>query len=82
MNGAELPCGTALKVEPSDPLYKLRKKKRTENRYGQATAQEDDSVPAKAEEEPKPSEPKSPEEASEAKNDDDDDLDDFFASLT
>lgn len=27
MNQAELPCGTAIKVEPSDPLYKLRKKK-------------------------------------------------------
>ena len=27
LNGAELPCGTAIKVEASDPLYKLRKTK-------------------------------------------------------
>jgi hypothetical protein len=82
MNGAELPCGTALKVEPSDPLYKLRKKgKRPENWYEPASAQEEYDDPAKAKDEPKPSEPKAP-EASKAKDDDDDDLDDFFASLT
>jgi hypothetical protein len=34
MNGAELSCGTALKVEPSDPLYKLRRKKESDNHYG------------------------------------------------
>jgi hypothetical protein len=81
MNGAELPCGTALKVEPSDPLYNLRKKKRTGKMYGAASAQEEDYDPANTEEEPKHSEPKAP-EASAAKDDDDDDLDDFFASLT
>ena len=29
LNGAELPCGTTIKVEASDPLYKLRKSKGT-----------------------------------------------------
>lgn len=37
MNGAELPCGTALRVEPSDPLYKLRKSKEQNNSYGPAS---------------------------------------------
>jgi hypothetical protein len=37
MNGAELPCGTTLKVEPSDPLYKLRKEKELSNHYGPAS---------------------------------------------
>ena len=35
INGAELPCGTALKVEPSDPLYKIRKQKESpDSHYG------------------------------------------------
>jgi hypothetical protein len=42
MNGAELPCGTPIKVEPSDPLYQLRKKKQT-NYYGSASQQEEDN---------------------------------------
>lgn len=34
LNAAEMPCGTAIKVEPSDPLYKLRKKRKDDNHYG------------------------------------------------
>jgi hypothetical protein len=26
MNGAELPCGITMQVQPSDPLHKLKKK--------------------------------------------------------
>jgi len=41
MNGAELPGGSILNVEPSDPLYKLRKKKTDQtpasNYYGPAS---------------------------------------------
>jgi hypothetical protein len=57
MNGAELPCGTAIKVEPSDPLYQLRKKKQM-NYYGSASQQEQENdaesekVEKKSEEEP------------------------------
>jgi hypothetical protein len=40
MNGAELPCGTPIKVEPSDPLYQLRKKKQM-NYYGSASQQQE-----------------------------------------
>jgi hypothetical protein len=39
MNGAELPCGAVLKVEPSDPLYQIRKKKQT-NYYGRGSREE------------------------------------------
>lgn len=38
MNGAELPCGTSIKVEASDPLHKLRKKKESDHHYGPVDA--------------------------------------------
>jgi hypothetical protein len=82
MNGAELPCGTSINVESSDPLHQLRKKKQT-NYYGSASGIENDP---KA----KSLEPVERETLKGLKEDDtkissskdDDDLDDFFASLT
>jgi hypothetical protein len=40
MNGAELPCGTAIMVQPSDPLYKLRRKREVDTHYGPVCAHE------------------------------------------
>ncbi len=34
MNGAELPCGTVIHVEASDPLHKLRRKEQANDRCG------------------------------------------------
>eukprot|EP00934_Nitzschia_sp_Nitz4_P000930 Nitzschia sp. Nitz4//scaffold81_size91200//65458//66647//NITZ4_004995-RA/size91200-snap-gene-0.25-mRNA-1//1//CDS//3329558737//930//frame0 len=39
MNNAELPCGTAIRVEASDPLYKVRKKSIPGSYYGPASKQ-------------------------------------------
>ena len=76
MNGAELPCGTAIKVEPSDPLYQLRKKKQLESTYGPASEINDQSVhSSKAHHTPN-----APASQNGGK-DEEDDLDGFFASV-
>ena len=92
MNGAELACGTALKVEPSDPLYALRKKQQQASRYGPGAATE--GFPDEGEELAKEKEKKSSkseesgppkieqnEAGGAAGDEDDEDLEDFFASL-
>jgi hypothetical protein len=45
MNGAELPCGTPITVEPSDPLYKLRKKREASNHYGSTPTKDPQETP-------------------------------------
>lgn len=83
MNGAELSCGTAIKVERSDPLYQIRKKKQM-NYYGRAS--EEESL-EKEQTQTKPASVE-PSKSTDAPNDmdnagdDNDDLDDFFASLS
>jgi hypothetical protein len=69
MNGAALPCGTIIRVEPSDPLYQLRQKKQM-NYYGAASEDEQKDNDLEAP-------PNDDKESGE-----DEDLDDFFASLT
>jgi hypothetical protein len=85
MNGAELACGTALKVEPSDPLYALRKKKQEASRYGPPeTIQEDhEGNFTQKVEDPKTAESRLFESKPVWKENggEEDDLDDFFASL-
>mmetsp|Transcript_13352 Transcript_13352/g.32097 ORF Transcript_13352/g.32097 Transcript_13352/m.32097 type:complete len:112 (+) Transcript_13352:1387-1722(+) len=91
MNGAELPCGTCIKVEPSDPMYQLRKKKETPNYYG-STGVVDQQTQSPMEAKPTEVENKeasamgveegtSKPETGDAGGEDGDDLDDFFASL-
>lgn len=89
MNGAELPCGTCIKVEPSDPLHQLRKAEQV-TKYGghapgsdsQATGPTQSRVAKVGTKEVS----NMPEEDTgdgchEVAGDDADDLDDFFASL-
>ena len=96
MNGAELPCGTALKVEPSDPLYAIRKKRQQAIQYGQVPADvmeseevegkqqsaKSNGVSHRVQSKELASQPQVEESEAVANNNDDgDDLDDFFASL-
>ncbi|KAL3935186.1 MAG: hypothetical protein SGBAC_009242 [Bacillariaceae sp.] len=91
MNGAELPCGTCIKVEPSDPTYQIKKKNQTPNYYGNAGAGSQSAPPVETKpveveikkesatvvEEEGTSRP----ETGDTGGGDEDDLDDFFASL-
>ena len=95
MNGAELSCGTCIKVEPSDPIFQLRKKKETPNYYGNAGAESQQKA---APVELKPTElteldnkeqsatgveeGTSKPETGDGNGEDEEDLDDFFASLS
>lgn len=72
MNGATLACGTVLKVEPSDPLYQLRKAKQT-NYFGGADQEEPEVIEANTQTEATA--------VDDTKSADGEDLDDFFASL-
>lgn len=83
MNGAELPCGTPIKVERSDPLYQIRKKKQM-NYYGRAS-EEESIEKEQAQTKPASVEPSKTTDISndmDNAGDDNDDLDDFFASLS
>lgn len=88
MNGAELPCGTAIKVEPSDPMYQLRKKKQM-NYYGGASQQgketeatEEADVDGQKLNARTSVDSGDPRKDREPKaNEDDEDLDNFFGSL-
>ena len=72
MNGAELPCGSVLHVEPADPQYKQNKSERSYGPSSGDTMKEESEAPAIK-------------EAVDGGNDKDnspaDDLDDFFDSL-
>ena len=88
MNGAELSCGTCIKVEPSDPMYQLRKKKEVSNHYGNTGTTSQTPMPVEAPATKEVANEKSTmgiEEGSSSKQEngggDEDDLDDFFASL-
>lgn len=89
MNGAELACGTCIKVEPSDPLYQLRKKKEEPNYYGNAgSASSETAMPSEALPVEDNAKEKSVVGVEEETNENgveegggEDDLDDFFASL-
>ena len=78
MNGAELPCGTTMQVQPSDPLHKLKKKKKMDY-YGSAVETTIQETP--------PPQPPLPDKQDIAAEDqtktapEEDELDDFFASL-
>jgi len=90
MNGAELACGTCIKVEPADPLHQLRKKKEAPNYYGNGGTTQQISTPVEV----LPKEEGSKEQSTmgakvdegtskqENGSGDEDDLDDFFASLS
>lgn len=93
MNGAELSCGTCIKVEPSDPIYPLRKEQETPNYFGGAGNEGQQTaalVKAKAAEVEYKEELSAmgveegaikPETGDEENGQDGEDLDDFFASL-
>lgn len=76
MNEAELPCGSTLKVQPSDPSYGDNKSKAvTQYQPNSLTTTEIDPEKVKIEKgQPAVAEPD--------KDDGDSDLDDFFESLT
>ena len=92
MNGAELPCGTVIGVQPADMNYKNKKRKMQEDGKQSPTVNitvadnnksMDDNVtkstivPKKTSENGVAGEDKQQSRT----DDDDDDLDDFFASL-
>lgn len=75
MNGAELPCGSTLQVQPSDPKYSESKSRYTPQ-LQQTAAAITKSDPEKIQQEKVQSAVDK-----EAKDDADSDLDDFFESL-
>lgn len=85
MSGAELPCGSILRVEPADPQYKQRQseqKKSTKcdedvGHYGSASGESTTEIPKKEVVEVNVSSTK----GNGDENNQDDDLDDFFDSL-
>ena len=96
MNGAELPCGTPIQVQPSDPLYKLKKKQNKDDYYGSASlTQDNQTTPEETNEVVRDNDVETPAEVTNVtenrpelpatdggpKEGADDDLDDFFASL-
>jgi len=86
MNKAELPCGTVINVEPSDPLFKLRKSQQS-NHYGPASEHElGEGIGGSMEDEEGKQQNDltaegGPPHADQDDDGDDDDLDDFFDSL-
>ena len=76
MNGAELPCGSTLKVQPSDPSYADNKSKAvSQYQPTRMTSAKNDPEKVKAEK-------VQPVATETNKDDTDSDLEDFFESLT
>ena len=90
MNGAELPCGSIMQVQPSDPLHKLKRyKTTTESNISEKpnleSSKQEDSIPSPSLEKSMEQQPTVTQSSTTSNSstpvDDKDDLDDFFSSL-